>query len=262
MSVYLQGSSVLLDGSNIATSSDCCCGVTGACCVGTDCTIQTEEDCTGMGGTYQGNNTTCDPNPCGVCCTCFGTCLELSQDECDGIGGVFVSGSCPDACCQNTVSHVEATLRISGSSTFNCSGFEINTTFDCTYTFSGDFDPCDGTFGFSIGDSVTDCITCSGSSCSPGTKTHDVTLGIQINDDGITNTTPFALIFCTCGGIDSGYATTLGPAYRPTFSWPTWCGWNNAAGTYMDSDTVSWAVGCPSTIGSGSATWDVTITIT
>ncbi len=50
---------------------------TGACCVGTDCSITTEDDCTGMGGTYQGDDTTCDPNPCeGVipspCCDGFG----------------------------------------------------------------------------------------------------------------------------------------------------------------------------------------------
>lgn len=40
------------------------CPPKGACCVGTDCTVETEDDCTGMGGTYQGDDTTCDPNPC------------------------------------------------------------------------------------------------------------------------------------------------------------------------------------------------------
>ncbi|MHC4067820.1 MAG: hypothetical protein ACYSUI_25405 [Planctomycetota bacterium] len=37
---------------------------TGACCVGTDCTIQTEDDCGIAGGDYQGDETVCDPNPC------------------------------------------------------------------------------------------------------------------------------------------------------------------------------------------------------
>lgn len=37
---------------------------TGACCVGTDCTIQTLEDCEAMEGSYQGDGTDCDPNPC------------------------------------------------------------------------------------------------------------------------------------------------------------------------------------------------------
>ena len=41
---------------------------TGACCVGTDCTIETEEDCVDMEGEYQGDDTECDPNPCETGC--------------------------------------------------------------------------------------------------------------------------------------------------------------------------------------------------
>lgn len=37
---------------------------TGACCVGSDCSIQTADDCAAMGGTYQGDDTTCESNPC------------------------------------------------------------------------------------------------------------------------------------------------------------------------------------------------------
>jgi hypothetical protein len=37
---------------------------TGACCIGEDCSITTEADCIAAGGTYQGDNTDCDPNPC------------------------------------------------------------------------------------------------------------------------------------------------------------------------------------------------------
>ena len=37
---------------------------TGACCVGTTCTIETEQDCIDAGGSYQGDGTGCDPNPC------------------------------------------------------------------------------------------------------------------------------------------------------------------------------------------------------
>ncbi len=40
------------------------CIPTGACCVGSVCTIETESDCNDIEGTYQGNDTTCDPNPC------------------------------------------------------------------------------------------------------------------------------------------------------------------------------------------------------
>ncbi len=37
---------------------------TGACCVGTDCTITTEAACESMEGVYQGDGSVCDPNPC------------------------------------------------------------------------------------------------------------------------------------------------------------------------------------------------------
>ncbi len=38
--------------------------ITGACCDGTVCTISTEDECNCIGGVYQGDGTTCDPNPC------------------------------------------------------------------------------------------------------------------------------------------------------------------------------------------------------
>lgn len=41
---------------------------TGACCSGTDCTIESEGQCNSHGGTYQGDGTPCDPNPCVVAC--------------------------------------------------------------------------------------------------------------------------------------------------------------------------------------------------
>jgi hypothetical protein len=38
--------------------------ITGACCIGEECSITTEAACTEAGGTYQGDDTDCDPNPC------------------------------------------------------------------------------------------------------------------------------------------------------------------------------------------------------
>jgi len=67
MPVQLHSSRVLLTGGLVAIDSDCCCGggETGACCHGTTCDIETETDCIGSGGVYQGDGTDCDPNPCG-----------------------------------------------------------------------------------------------------------------------------------------------------------------------------------------------------
>lgn len=82
---------------------------TGACCVGSDCSIETEEDCVGMGGDYQGNDVPCDPNPCPLpSCNGCGfeafdgsgrkfltkriTRLENDPPCCDGGGGVHDFG--------------------------------------------------------------------------------------------------------------------------------------------------------------------------
>ncbi len=37
---------------------------TGACCLASYCLITSETDCSGYGGTYEGNATSCEPNPC------------------------------------------------------------------------------------------------------------------------------------------------------------------------------------------------------
>jgi hypothetical protein len=38
---------------------------TGACCIAGVCSVLSEADCIAAGGTYQGDGTTCDPDPCG-----------------------------------------------------------------------------------------------------------------------------------------------------------------------------------------------------
>ena len=57
---------------------------TGACCF-TDgsCTVGTEEACTTAGGTYEGNDTDCDPNPCPQPCDLPG----------DMNGDTFINGA-------------------------------------------------------------------------------------------------------------------------------------------------------------------------
>ncbi len=67
--------------------------ITGACCQGPGCTLQTPAACLALPGTYQGNGTTCSPNPCfvptGACCANNGTCTEGSQASCTGAGGTY-----------------------------------------------------------------------------------------------------------------------------------------------------------------------------
>ncbi len=60
---------------------------TGACCLAGNCTIESEDDCTGMGGAYQGDGTDCDPNPCAEPVP---ACLIISE-----VVDATLSGGCP-----------------------------------------------------------------------------------------------------------------------------------------------------------------------
>ncbi len=58
----------------------------GACCIGEACTVMSEADCLTAGGQYQGDGTTCDPNPCIL----EPVCLIISE-----IVNGTLSGDCP-----------------------------------------------------------------------------------------------------------------------------------------------------------------------
>jgi hypothetical protein len=102
-----------------------CPDVTGACCLTSgSCTVVSSSQCATLGGTYQGNNTTCAqvncPQPLGACCfESTGGCVSLSQANCAGAGGswggagtncityvCFPEGACclPDGSCLEAVS--------------------------------------------------------------------------------------------------------------------------------------------------------------
>jgi spore coat protein A len=65
----------------------------GGCCQGATCTVETAASCTTLGGVYQGDGTSCTPNPCfvatGACCANNGTCTTVSQSTCIGAGGTY-----------------------------------------------------------------------------------------------------------------------------------------------------------------------------
>jgi spore coat protein A len=67
--------------------------ISGACCQGETCSIETPADCGTLGGAYQGDGTSCSPNPCaepfGACCANDGTCTEDTQETCENGGGTF-----------------------------------------------------------------------------------------------------------------------------------------------------------------------------
>lgn len=99
---------------------------TGACCRGTDCTIETQASCESDGGVYQGDGTPCDPNPCstGACCT-DGICTDgVTRDDCEGGGGLYLGNG-------STCEPVD------------CTCCPILARFN-TITFSGQVIGCDG----------------------------------------------------------------------------------------------------------------------
>jgi hypothetical protein len=66
----------------------------GACCMADgSCSAQTADDCAAVGGTYQGDGISCNPNPCPqpscACCFEVGTCQELTESECVDAGGAY-----------------------------------------------------------------------------------------------------------------------------------------------------------------------------
>lgn len=155
MSVYLDGSSVLLNGGSIATDATCCCGGdTGACCADGVCSITTFDECT---GNYLGNGTTCDGVDCtqGACCATDGTCSILSSNDCAISGGQYQgNGSTCDgvdcstgACCVAGLCSQQTEADCTGSGgTFLAYGTPCIPD-PCQECACGGFlNPCDGLY--------------------------------------------------------------------------------------------------------------------
>ncbi|MCK4341561.1 MAG: hypothetical protein KAY37_07560, partial [Phycisphaerae bacterium] len=78
--------------------------VTGACCVGTTCTVETEDYCVNtLLGYYLGDFTNCDaPNPCsGACCDLFDCFMTSNEGDCIAAGGTewALGETCPEYVC-------------------------------------------------------------------------------------------------------------------------------------------------------------------
>ncbi len=82
----------------------------GACCFReAPCQILGPRGCADLGGSYDGDGTVCEGNPCtfGACCFGDGSCLVILESACAGQEGTFHSGiecdvaQCPpaQACC-------------------------------------------------------------------------------------------------------------------------------------------------------------------
>lgn len=68
----------------------------GACCLSDgSCLVTDTQSCGAASGVYQGDGTSCNPNPCpqppdsGACCLTDGSCLVLTLDDCGLAGGTY-----------------------------------------------------------------------------------------------------------------------------------------------------------------------------
>jgi hypothetical protein len=78
----------------------------GACCFADgSCLTTTLGNCYTLGGDYQGDGSSCTPNPCpqplGACCLPDSSCLQLTSEDCSAQGGTWqgpLSSCTPDPC--------------------------------------------------------------------------------------------------------------------------------------------------------------------
>jgi hypothetical protein len=84
------------------TPGELCCpppGGYGACCFPTgECRLLLQPDCEQQGGSYLGDSTLCEPNPCpqpSACCLPTGECLVLTPAECEEHGGTYMGDGIP-----------------------------------------------------------------------------------------------------------------------------------------------------------------------
>lgn len=150
----------------------------GACCLfDNSCTITSQRLCEHGGGTYQGDGTLCDPNPCGggpatgACCN-QGVCTITDMISCFAGGGYYIGDGVPcspdpcsrPTCCGNFFGAFDGSGRKFLTSTAVTSG---------TISFHNPSPNTDFTFTISVTNTGT---WCPGAcSCGGGTATYACT---------------------------------------------------------------------------------------
>ncbi|MFN7022336.1 MAG: hypothetical protein ACK4WH_13545, partial [Phycisphaerales bacterium] len=110
---------------NIPTPGGAVAGVlTGTCCVGTTCSVQTQTACASAGGTFVAVGATCSPDPCatGSCCVAStGACSVTTEAACSNVwtsGAICLPNPCPQptgSCCVSGSCSVTTQAACSGS---------------------------------------------------------------------------------------------------------------------------------------------------
>ncbi len=118
----------------------------GACCDGQTCDVTLPERCKPP-STYEGDGTTCDPNPCaiqptGACCDASNACTDETQADCAASGGRFLGSvaSC-DASPDNPCETAGACCAAAGGCDYAADEHDCLVTGG---TFQGVGSACDG----------------------------------------------------------------------------------------------------------------------
>ena len=141
---------------------------TGACCVGNSCSIMSEADCAGAGGTYNGDNSSCSGDPCGG----GGGCPAGEIEDCNG-------NCCPESWVAD--GYCDDGARMCGMAIaifLNCA------EFDCD---GGDCTDCGGGGGCPAGE-IEDCngnccpdYWVADGYCDDGARTNGMVIAIYLN---------------------------------------------------------------------------------
>ena len=154
---------------------------TGACCIGSSCSILTAAECASAGGTYQGNDTNCasvncNPDPTGACCIDSSCSIETEAD-CVSFGGLYQGNN--TSC---------ASVNCNPDPTGACcidSSCSIQTEADCGAfggSYLGDDTSCSA--DTCLPDPTGAC--CLGSDCSVETEADCLDLGGTYEGDDTT----------------------------------------------------------------------------
>ncbi|UCC29190.1 MAG: hypothetical protein JSU86_13420 [Phycisphaerales bacterium] len=78
-------------GSEVDCDPSPCVAVTGACCLKDPnrCEVLCARKCDEQAGTYRGDGTMCDPDPCQGACCVQGGCINATPDDCDVFFGIY-----------------------------------------------------------------------------------------------------------------------------------------------------------------------------
>ncbi|MFN7020145.1 MAG: hypothetical protein ACK4WH_02300 [Phycisphaerales bacterium] len=201
----------------------------GACCntLSNECTITAANSC--VGGTYQGNDTVCDPTPCpaGVCCASDGSC-SVASGACPGgstfqAGGVCSPNPCPqplpnDDCETAEIVSVgspaatgDSTLALTDPYNLSCAFLGDPTGKDVWFSFTAG--PSGGTYEINTNNSSYDTVMSIFDACPAGG-------GLEIACDDDTG----------LPGLQSAITITLAANQTILISVD---GWNEASGNYI-----------------------------